>query len=68
MTRGRSVRLVAGLLATAGLAWLLSQAGRLPGPAGDAVRRNAEADRDATALFHTEVDGWRSWTGRRVTP
>ena len=62
MTRGRLVRLVAGLLGMAALALLLSQAGRLPGPAGDAVRRNAEADLDAAALFYTEVDGWSSWT------
>ena len=57
--RGRS--LAAGLLALGALALLLSQAGRLPGPAGDAVRRNAAADRDATALFYTEVDGWSGW-------
>ena len=62
MTRGRPVRLAAGLLALAALALLLSQAGRLPGPAGEALRRNAEAGRDAAALFYTEVDGWRSWT------
>ena len=78
MTRGHPVRLAAGLLALAALALLLSQAGRLPGPAGDAVRRNAEANRDAAALFYTEGDGWRSWTAgaparkettnRRVTP
>lgn len=61
MTRGRSVRFAVGLLALGALALLLSQAGRLPGPAGDAVRRNAEADLDATALFYTEVDGWRAW-------
>ena len=61
MTRGRLVRLVVGLLALTVLALLLSQAGRLPGPAGDAVRRNAEADLDAAALFYTEVDGWRAW-------
>lgn len=62
MTRGRAVRLAAGLLALAALALLLSQAGRLPGPAGEAVRRNAETGRDAAALFYTEVDGWQSWT------
>lgn len=62
LTWGRPVRLAAGLLALAALALLLSQAGRLPGPAGDAVRRNAEAGRDAAALFYTEVDGWQSWT------
>ena len=57
-SRRRSVRLVLGMLALAALALLLSQAGRLPGPAGDAIRENAAADRDATALFYTEVDGW----------
>jgi hypothetical protein len=50
------------MLALAALAVLLSQAGRLPGPAGDAIRRNAAADRDATALFYTEVDGWPAWS------
>ena len=61
---GRSGMLVAGLLALGTLALLLSQAGRLPGPAGDAIRANAAADRDATALFYTEVDGWPAWPGR----
>ncbi len=64
MTQGRPWRLVTGLLALGALALLLSQAGRLPGPAGDAVRRNADADRDAAALFYTEVDGWPAWTDR----
>ena len=59
--RGRLVRLAAGGLALGALALLLSQAGRLPGPAGDAIRGNAAADRDATALFYTEVDGWPAW-------
>ena len=49
------------MLALAALALLLSQAVRLPGPAGDAIRGNAAADRDATALFYTEVDGWPAW-------
>ena len=62
--RGRPVRLAAGLLALGALALLLSQAGRLPGPAGDSIRRNAAADRDATALFYTEVDGWPAWPDR----
>ena len=61
--RGRSGRLVAGMLALGALALLLSQAGRLPGPAGDAIRGNAAADRDATASFYTEVDGWPAWSG-----
>ncbi len=54
----RTGRLAAGLLALGALALLLSQSGRLPGPAGDAIRGNESADRDATALFYTEVDGW----------
>ena len=62
---GRSGRLAAGLLALGALALLLSQAARLPGPAGDAIRENAAADRDATALFYTEVDGWPAWPGGR---
>ena len=61
--RGRT-RLAAGLLALGALALLLSQAGRLPGPAGDAIRENAAADRDATALFYPEVDGWPAWSDR----
>ena len=66
--RGRPARLAAGVLALAALALLLSQAGRLPGPAGDAIRGNAAADRDATALFYTEVDDWPAWPDRGVTP
>lgn len=62
--RGRPARLAAGVLALAALALLLSQAGRLPGPAGDAIRRNAATDQDATALFYTEVDGWPAWPHR----
>lgn len=62
--RERPARLAAGVLALAALALLLSQAGRLPGPAGDAIRENAAADRDATALFYTEVDGWPAWPDR----
>ena len=61
--RTRPVRLAIGMMAVAALALLLSQAGRLPGPAGDAIRRNAAADRDATALFYTEVDGWAGVVG-----
>ena len=64
--RGRPARLAAGVLALAALALLLSQAGRLPGPAGDAIRENAAADRDATALFYTEVDGWPAWPDRAL--
>ena len=59
--RRRPARLAVGMLALAALALLLSQAVRLPGPAGDAIRGNAAADRDATALFYTEVDGWPAW-------
>ena len=61
-TQGRSRRLVIGMLGLGALALLLSQAGRLPGPPGDAIRRNAAADRDTTALFYTEVDGWPTWS------
>ena len=63
-TRERSRRLAIGMLALGALALLLSQAARLPGPPGDAIRRNAAADRDATALFYTEVDGWPAWPDR----
>ena len=66
--RTRAAPLVLGMLALAALALLLSQAGRLPGPAGDAVRRNAAADRDATALFYTEVNGWPTWPDRDISP
>ena len=65
MKPGRAGRLVAGLLALAGLALLLSQAVRLPGPAGGVLRRNAAGGRDAAALFYTDVDGWRTWTAGR---
>ena len=60
--RKRPGQLLIGMMAVAALALLLSQAGRLPGPAGDAIRGNAAADRDATALFYTEVDGWPAWS------
>ena len=60
--RERRGRLAAVMAALALLALLLSQAGRLPGPAGEAIRGNAAADRDATALFYTEVDGWPRWS------
>ncbi len=60
-SRRRPARLAVGMLALGALALLLSQAVRLPGPAGDAIRRNAAEDRDATALFYTEVDGWPAW-------
>ncbi len=60
----RTGRLAAGLLALGALALLLSQSGRLPGPAGDAIRGNEAADRDATALFYSEVDGWPAWSDR----
>ena len=62
--RRRPVRLAAGVLGLGALALLLSQAARLPGPAGDAIRGNAAADRDATALFYTEVEGWPAWPHR----
>jgi hypothetical protein len=26
------------------------------------IRYNLDTDRDATGLFYTEVDGWKSWT------
>ncbi len=60
-SRGRAARLALGMLGLGALALLLSQAGRLPGPAGDAIRRNADDDRDATALFYSEVNGWPAW-------
>jgi len=55
------VRLAVAMLVLGALALLLSQAARLPGAAGDAIRENAAADRDATALFYTEVGGWAGW-------
>jgi hypothetical protein len=55
------VRLVIGLAALGMLALGLAQAGRVPGPLGDGVRANLAADRDATGLFYTEVDGWADW-------
>ena len=61
-TGERLRRCVLGMLALAALALLISQAGRLPGPAGDAIRRNVADDRDATALFYSEVDGWLAWS------
>ena len=63
-SRRRSARLVLGMLGLGALALLLSQAGRLPGPAGNAIRRNVADDRDATALFYSEVKGWQAWPDR----
>ena len=51
MKPGRAGRLLAGMLALAALALLLSQAVRLPGPAGGVLRRNAAGGRDAAALL-----------------
>ena len=59
------VRLVIGLVALGALAFGLAQANRLPGALGETVRGNLAADREATALFYTEVDGWEDWTARR---
>ena len=54
-------RLVIGVLAVVALAYTLAHADRLPGTAGELIRANIDADRDATALFYTEVDGWDEW-------
>ena len=58
------IRLAAGLLAIAALGYAAAPANRLPGPAGELIRANIDADRDATALFYTEVDGWDEWDRR----
>ena len=60
----RLVPLAIGGLALAVLAVALSQAGRLPGFVGELLRANVAADRDATALFYTEVEGWSDWPSR----
>ena len=60
----RRARLAVGVLAIAALGFAVSQAGRLPGVWGEAIRANVQADRDATALFYTEVDGWDDWHAR----
>ena len=62
---GRVGRLAIGVLAIAALGFAVAQADRLPGPAGELIRANVDADRDTTALFYTEVDGWDEW-GRRA--
>ena len=65
--RGRGLpRLVIGLFALAGLAYGVAHADRLPGNAGEMIRANVAADRDATALFYTEVDGWTNWLLRKT--
>ena len=56
-------RLAIGVLAVAALAFGLANASRLPGAAGEMIRANVDADRDTTALFYTEVDGWDEWDG-----
>ena len=62
----RRARLAVGVLAIAALGFAVSQAGRLPGSAGELLRANIETDRDTTALFYTEVDGWDEWPSRAV--
>ena len=55
----RAGRLVLGALAIAALGLAIAQAGRLPGPAGDALRANIETGQDATGVFYTDVEGWK---------
>ncbi len=55
------IRLVIWVLAVVAIAYTLAHADRLPGTAGELIRANIDADRDATALFFTEVDGWDEW-------
>ena len=65
--RGRAlIRLAVGVFAVASLAYSLAQVNRLPGSAGELLRTNIETDRDTTALFYTEVDGWDEWPSRAV--
>lgn len=64
----RTGRLAVGVLAIAAIAYGLAQAGRLPGSAGEMLRANIEADRDTTALFYTEVDGWQDGFAPYVAP
>ena len=61
-------RLAVGVLAIAALGFVVAQADRLPGPAGELIRANVDADRDTTALFYTEIDGWDEWRLDRVSP
>lgn len=65
MASAGPMRLVIGLVALGALAFGLAQANRLPGALGATVRGNLATDRDATALFYTEVEGWNDW---RVRP
>ena len=58
------LRLAIGGLALAVLAVTLSQTGQLPGLVGELLRANVASDRDATALFYTEVKGWSDWPSR----
>ena len=55
------VRLGAGVIALAALAFALAHANRIPGDVGEMIRANIETGRDATALFYTEVNGWDEW-------
>ena len=67
-TARRLRRLAVGVLAIAALGFAVSQAGRLPGVLGDEVRAHIEADRDATGLFYTEVEGWDEWRRQNHSP
>ena len=62
MANHGSRRFVVGAFAVATLGLALAHADRLPGRIGDVIRANIAADRDATALFYTEVRGWHLWT------
>ena len=59
------IRLAIAVFALTALAYGLANANRLPGSSGEVIRANIEAERDATALFYTEVDGWDEWPVQR---
>ena len=55
---GRLGWVVAGWTALLLLFVGLTQAGRLPGAVGDAIRHNLASGRDATAMFYTDLHDW----------
>ena len=55
--------LIAAYLAFGGVLFSppMTAASGLSGVPGEVIHANVEADRDATALFYTEVEGWDRW-------
>ena len=58
-SRNRSLRLVVGLGLLLALFWTASRSTEWPGAVGRAARASVRTDHHTTALFYTEIEGWR---------